>query len=62
MGIVDPVMFVMVAAVHQLVSNKTNGLVSIFINFTVVVLLETCALWHNYVSSHVTHKWRKVKH
>jgi len=43
MGIVDPVMFVMVATVHQLVS-KTNGVVLIFINFTVVVLLETCAL------------------
>jgi len=43
MGIVDLVMFVMVATVHHLVSNKTNGLISIFTNFTVVVLLDTCA-------------------
>jgi len=43
MGIVDLVMFVMVATAHQLVSNKTNSVVLIFINFTVVVLLETCA-------------------
>jgi hypothetical protein len=31
MGIVDPVMFVMVATVHQLVSNKTNSVYSILI-------------------------------
>jgi len=43
MGIVDPVMFVMVATVYQWVSNKTNSVILIFISFTVVVLLETCA-------------------
>jgi hypothetical protein len=44
MGTVDLVMFVMVATVHQLVGNKKNSLVLIFPNFTIVVLLEACAL------------------